>query len=36
MTDAKEVLPQIKIRVYPHVGFTKGHEGHNVQDSQGS
>jgi hypothetical protein len=34
--EVKEVPSQIKIRVYPQVGFAQGHEGHDVQDSRGS
>jgi hypothetical protein len=34
--DVKEVLPHIKIKVDPQVSFTQGHEGRDMQDSQGS
>jgi hypothetical protein len=36
MLDAKEVFPQIKIRVDPQVRLTQSHEGHDMQDSRGS
>jgi hypothetical protein len=36
MTDVKEVLPHVKIRVNPHISFTRGHEGRDMQDPPGS
>jgi hypothetical protein len=35
-SDAKEVLPQIKLRFDPQVSLTQSHEGHNMPDSRGS
>jgi hypothetical protein len=32
---AKEVHPQIKVGLNPHVGFTQGHKGCDMQDPRG-
>jgi hypothetical protein len=30
--DTKEVLPNIKVGLNPHVDITLGHKGHDIQD----